>query len=178
MSPFECAREHEVAEALRRGWFDEGEGSPAVPDGLDDLRAHAGQCEVCADVVLVAGLLQAERDVARRDVQVPAAGQVWWRAAIRARLEATHAAARPMSWVYGIAGACAAGLGAALIRVAAPRLDTLDGSSERWSDYVPAAADVAALLTTAMQRSLPFALLAAACLVLAPIALYLALSDE
>jgi hypothetical protein len=177
MSRFECAREQEVAEALRRGWFDAAEEPPAVPGSPDDLRAHAGECEVCADVVLVAGIFRSERDVARHDVQVPAAGQVWWRAAIRARLEATQAAARPMTWVYGVAGACAAGLGAAVVRFASPGF-TLDASAERWSHYVPSAADAAALLTTTMQRSLPFALLAAACLVLAPIALYLALSDE
>ncbi len=177
MSSFECARELEIAEALRRGWFDERPAPPAGAGEIDDLRAHAEQCQVCADVVLVAGLLQAERDVARHDVQVPAAGQVWWRAAIRARLEGTHAAARPMTWLYGVAGACAAGLGAAVIRFASPGL-SLDASAERWSQYVPSASDAAALLTTTMQRSLPFALLAAACLVLAPIALYLALSDE
>jgi hypothetical protein len=34
-------------------------------------------------------------------VTVPGAGQVWWRAAIRARLEAAETAARPFIWLYG-----------------------------------------------------------------------------
>jgi hypothetical protein len=39
-------------------------------------------------------------------------------------------------------------------------------------------ADVAAFVTAAMQRSLPLAFVVAACLVLAPVALYFALTDD
>jgi hypothetical protein len=39
-------------------------------------------------------------------------------------------------------------------------------------------ADVAAFVTDAMQRSLPLAFVVAACIVLAPVALYFALSDD
>lgn len=178
MTTIECAREREVMDALRRGWFDDG--APLCDAGAAaELREHANACEVCGDVVLVAGMLQAERDVARSDVHVPAAGQVWWRAAIRARLEATQAAARPMTWVHGAAAACGVGLGAGLLRLAWPAFEAAGMSaSESAARYVPAVEELGRVLAAAMQRSLPFAVLAAACLVLAPIALYLALSDE
>jgi hypothetical protein len=178
VTTIDCAREREVADALRRGWFDDpapaGEAEAAA-----ELRAHADGCEVCGDVVLVARMLQAERDVARLEVQVPAAGQVWWRAAIRARLEATHAAARPMTWVHGVAAACGIGLAAGLLRLAWPAFEAAGMSAgESAARYVPVVEELGRVLAAAMQRSLPFALLAATCLVLAPIALYLALSDE
>jgi hypothetical protein len=174
----DCVREQEVTDALRRGWFD-GAVAAGDEDAAADLRAHADRCEICGDVVLVARMLQAERDLARCDVQVPAAGQVWWRAAIRARLEATQAAARPMTWVHGVAAACGIGLGAGLLRLAWPVFEATGASAgESAARYVPAAEELARVLAAAMQRSLPFALLTATCLILAPIALYLALSDE
>ena len=43
------------------------------------------------------------------DHAVPAAGQVWWRSAIRARAEASRAAASPMVWLQALTGAGAAG---------------------------------------------------------------------
>jgi hypothetical protein len=73
---------------------------------------------VCAEVAAISTLLAAERDDALRDVHVPAAGQVWWRSAIRAHAEAGRAARRPMVWLQGIAGAMALGAGAALLGLA------------------------------------------------------------
>ena len=98
MNPIECPREAEVLEAVLRHHFD-----PWRPDdagwlnGGEDLRRHVEQCEICADVATVASLLREDREAARHDVQVPAAGQVWWRAAVRARLDGAHAAARPLT---------------------------------------------------------------------------------
>jgi hypothetical protein len=42
----------------------------------------------------------------------------------------------------------------------------------------PGVGDVATLVTTALQKSLPLAFVVAACIVLAPVALYFALSDD
>ncbi len=41
-----------------------------------------------------------------------------------------------------------------------------------------AVGDVATLVTASLQKSLPFAFVVAACIVLAPVALYVALSDD
>jgi hypothetical protein len=69
-----------------------------VADGCDQsLRDHAGACEVCREVVAIVPLLREEYDeareaIGRRDVPLPSAGQIWWRAAVHARADA---AARP-----------------------------------------------------------------------------------
>jgi hypothetical protein len=39
-------------------------------------------------------------------------------------------------------------------------------------------ADVAALVTSALQKSLPLAFIVAACIILAPVALYFVLTDD
>ena len=179
MNPIECAREADVLEAVLRqqldldrpddaGWRDEGE----------DLRRHVEQCEICADVAAVASLLREDRQVARHDVRVPAAGQVWWRAAVRARLDGAHAAARPLTWAQGIAGASAVGVSVGVMGVAWPTIDRAAGwlGSHAWS-VGPATLTIIDLVSAAVQRSLPFAIAAAAGMVLAPLALYLALSD-
>jgi hypothetical protein len=145
----------------------------------DELKQHAADCDVCRDVVAVASVLAADQEQARYEVRVPAAGQVWWRAAVRARLEAAHAVERPLTWLHGIAGACAVGVACAVIGMAWPTLREIASwftlETFRADSRV---ADVAAFVTDAMQRSLPLAFVVAACIVLAPVALYFALSDD
>ena len=168
MNAIDCAREAEVVNAVLSGRTD-----------CEELHMHAEGCEVCTEVMAVAALLRDDRELARGDVPVPAAGQVWWRAAVRARLDATRAAARPLTWAQAVAGACAAGLTAGAMTLAWPTVTRIFGwlEARAWS-LSPAPQDVAELVTTAIQRSLPFAVAAAAALVLAPLALYLALSDD
>jgi hypothetical protein len=55
-------------------------------------------------------LFEAESRAVMQGAQLPEAGQIWWKAAIRARAESTDAAARPMIWLQALAGAAAAGL--------------------------------------------------------------------
>jgi hypothetical protein len=144
----------------------------------EELKLHASACEICRDVAAVAQLLSSDQERARQQVRVPAAGQVWWRAAIRARLEAAHAAERPMTWLHGIAGACALGLAWAVIGMTWPSLREVGG----WLLTQTVGADsslgdLAAVVTAMLQNSLPLAFVVAACLILAPIAFFLALSD-
>ena len=70
-------------------------------------------------------LLHEDVDHARIDVIVPAAGQIWWRAAVRARLESTHAAARPMTWMHGITGAIVIGAMLAVVTAVWPMIPEL-----------------------------------------------------
>ena len=58
---------------------------------------------------------------------MPAAGQVWWRAAVRARLESTHAATRPITWMHGITAAIVLGVFLAAVTAAWPRLSSAAG---------------------------------------------------
>lgn len=113
MSAVDCVREHEVVAVVLSGRW---------PEGCDDeLRSHAASCSVCRDVVAIAPVLrQDQKQLA--DVQVPAAGQIWWKSAIRARAEAARHAARPMVWLQAVAGAGAVGAALAGVSMVWPRL--------------------------------------------------------
>jgi hypothetical protein len=163
VTPVECAREPQTLRlVLARRW----------PDGADaELRAHVASCQVCSDVAAVAALLGPEREASLRRVHVPAAGQVWWRAALRAHAEAAEAARRPILWLQGIAGACAVAIFAAAITLVWPELAAAAG---RLASLRP---DVAPLVET-LRPVAPLGIAILACLVLTPIVLYFALSDE
>lgn len=152
MSRTDCPHEPDVVSAvLARRW----------PDGCsEELRQHAEACDICGDVLVVASLLR-EEQVLARDLEVPAAGQVWWRAAVRARAEAAHAAARPMIWLQGLAGACVSGLGVALVSLA-------------WPSIHSSVAGAAPLLLQPIRDQLPLAVAVGVILVAAPVAFYVA----
>ena len=166
-----CAREAEILDAV---WSD------AWPHRCDkELRMHAESCDICSDVMLIAPALRADYQALRGEVQVPAAGQVWWRAAVRARMDAVHTASRPITWAQGLAAAGAIGLLVALIGIAWPSLTSslawIVGEATRLD---PVRTEVAGLLVDFLRRSLPLLIGLALCAVLAPVAVYLALSDE
>ena len=176
MSAPECSREQDVINAVVTGqWPDRCEASLAV---------HAAECAVCKELVEVTSVMRLDREGLHDEMSLPSAGQVWWRAAIRARLEASQRVARPVSWIFGISSACAAGLAIALVQLLwSPMRVAWGGSSlgawAAWLDLestrlLLAVTNLAPLTTTAV-----FVLLgAAACLLLAPLALYFVLSDE
>jgi hypothetical protein len=98
MTPTECLREADVVDAIAAGsWPDQ---APA------ELHAHVATCAVCADLALVAAGLH-EDGVAAREalaaVPLPSAGQVWWRAELRARQEKALLAQRPIAAVQVVA---------------------------------------------------------------------------
>lgn len=148
------------------------------------LVQHAARCAVCADVVTVGQALLADYDEVRREMgrsdrALPSAGQVWYRAALRARADAVQSAARPLVWAYGLAGACAAGLTAAVAGLVWPALagafSRLEGLAWRPG---PTSERASGLLLSVLQGSLPFVLAAALCLVVAPVAVYFAVRDD
>jgi hypothetical protein len=166
----ECPREEQVVSAVLTG---------AWPDRCDEeLRRHADGCAVCGDVAAVSSLLREEHDRARHDVRVPSAGQVWWRSAVRARLEAAHAATRPMTWLHGITAAVALGFSLAVIGYTWRSLATAAGWLTGVALRFAPASDVTTVVAETLQQRLPLVLVVAACVVLAPVALYLALSDD
>ena len=166
-----CPREVEVVSSLldRR--------SLRVDD--DALAAHVEGCEICREVAELTRVMSTDHETTRREIRVPAAGQVWWRAAVRARLEAVHSAARPLTWSHGIAGACAIGVVIALLGFAWPVVREAAGwVMARALDAVPLGAAAATLVTTSAHGNVALMLVAAACILFAPVALYFALSDE
>ena len=170
MSRHECAREQDVVDAVLSG---------AWPAGADaELTAHASDCAICGEVATVARLLREDHEQARRSVQVPAAGQVWWRAAVRARLERAQAATQPMTWLHGITAACIAGVTLAAVTLAWPSIAGGAAWVKQQLLETTPRGDVAGLATMALGQSLVLGLIAAICLVVAPVVLYFALSDD
>ncbi|HEY7190422.1 MAG TPA: hypothetical protein VH436_27915 [Vicinamibacterales bacterium] len=167
-----CPREVEVVASLldRR--------SLRIDD--DALAAHVEGCESCREVAELTRVMSTDHERTRREIRVPAAGQVWWRAAVRARLEAVHTASRPLTWWHGIAGACAIGVVMALLGVAWPVVRESAGwiVTRALDAAVPLGAEAATVVTTSIHGSVALVLVAAACILFAPVALYFALSDE
>ncbi len=100
MKPRDCPQEPEALAAVLEGRW---------PAGCDpDLLSHVDACPICAEVVLVADAI----DSARTDLtpSLPDSARVWRLAQTRARLEAVHAADRPMAAALAVAVVCALAL--------------------------------------------------------------------
>jgi hypothetical protein len=180
-------------EAIRAAWSDGQAGPPsprsrrhaealraeagASPDAWVDttLAAHLGECESCAEIAALARAFRDEREAACAASHPPAAGAVWWRAQRRAREDAARRAVRPISFVHGIALGCAA---AAVFAIVGLGLGDVRANLVQWWNAfhwpsAPAGVVVGALSTL----PLGVLLLMAAALLLAPVALYLALTE-
>jgi hypothetical protein len=104
---------------------------------------------------------------------------VWWKAQIRAREEAARAAQRPIAVTQGVAVACLVAAAVALIPLAWPAMKYAGGAvsgSIEW--IVPRAAAVSNAFALVTGTALPILPFAAASLLLAPIFLYYALTEE
>src|SRR6188768_22628 len=82
-----CPHEQDVLDLVAIGQW------PARADA--SLVAHAEACETCRDLASVAGAIVESRD-ALPATHVPDASVVWYRAQVRARLDAARRAGRPM----------------------------------------------------------------------------------
>jgi hypothetical protein len=171
----ECNREQDVLDAIAAGRW---------PDRCDaDLSAHIAGCAICADVAAVARAIREDHEAAWRDAHVPPSGRVWWRAEMRARQEAARKAAQPITVVQGIAGACAAGIVAALIGVIWPAVWESLGVATALGG-VKDAFHARLLQLAAMSTSMPpqillsLAVALAAAIVLMPLALYFVFSEK
>lgn len=170
MTGTECVHEPLVVEAVVSGRW------PARVD--EALVAHARECEVCSDVAALASMIHDDHERSRFEVQVPAAGQVWWRSAIRARLESTQSAMRPMSWMHAVTAAVTIGILLAAITVAWPMLSPLGDQMWAWAVGYLQNAEVAAALASGLRQTVMVGAIAVAVLVAAPLALYFVLSGD
>ena len=166
-----CAREPEVVELLVSGrWTDEND---------DALRAHAAQCGACSETLQLARLLRDDHRALCDEAPVRSAGAVWWRATIRARTEAARTAGQPITLLQGLAAATAAGLlvgsgwwrPVVLGRAWLDRVGDIASRLDAGHALASSAGAVAAL-------GLPLLLAIAACLIVAPVAVYFATADE
>ena len=158
-----CVHEAAVATAVAAGRWPEGAAAT--------LREHVAACEVCTEVVQIAGAMAGMQSELLEQANLPSAGQIWWRAKMRARAEAARAAQRPILFVQALTATCAlvafTALGAAIwpwiVRAAARlELPQLPGSLAWASAGVP----------------LPAMVLLGALAVAAPIAIYLVVARE
>ena len=108
MSTQHCEHEAAVTAAVQTGHW------------TDDLRRHADTCPVCAEVVLVAGLLQHEAELISDEQPLPDPEYVWWRAQLRARQEASRRATMTITVLQVISWVCGAALALALLVWSAP----------------------------------------------------------
>jgi hypothetical protein len=168
MKAIECPREQDVLDALAGARW---------PDRCDrELRDHVERCAICADVLTVAEALLYDRDAAWADAQVPGSGVVWWRAQMRARREAAGSVAEPMTFVQAMAIACGV---AALLTLAVLGSGWLVAWAGWLGGLVPSV-NLAAIDTTRLSAVVHRAglLALAVWVVLAPVAVYLAVSRD
>src|SRR3954468_21086605 len=101
-----CRFESDVLAAIAAGTWDQASS---------ELTDHVAGCRTCADVAMVSVLLKQDHAAMLDETSVPSSGQVWWRAQVRARAEAAHAAARPLFVAQALAAAALVGVLVALV---------------------------------------------------------------
>jgi hypothetical protein len=170
MTAAECPREQDLLDALV---------SARWPDRCDEgLRAHVAGCAACADIATVAVPLLYEDEQTYHNARVPPSGLVWWRAELRARQETARIASRPVTVVQWLTVACTAALVAAAGQYVMPSLR----GWTTWLGGIAAAFDFGRVEVVGLQYLAPLGLLPwialAVCLVVAPVAIYLAAPDK
>jgi hypothetical protein len=179
MNTTECDRETDVLEAILSERWPTGAADTPRDQKTRELYSHAAACPTCADLAAVAAGLRTERDAAWSEAHVPTSGQVWWRATMRARSEAVAAAARPLTILQALAGACGAGVCAAIITLAGPwALEPLGRVVSGTLEEVQRMAAVIGSPAVTQHALLSLAALLVAGVILSPLILYLVLSDE
>ena len=161
MKLIECPRESDVLDAV---------ASEKWPNRVGpELASHVASCRVCADVVAVARAIQADHHAVWADASIPSSGQVWWRAEMRVRQEAVRQASRPLAIAQIVAVLAAF----AIAGVAGWLAWT-------WNRDQLSSFDLARFSSQAMTSPLALSFVVAlfALAVIAPLALYLVLSDE
>jgi hypothetical protein len=161
----ECARESDVLDAL---------ASARWPNRVErDLADHVASCAICQDVVTVATAIQADHDEAWREANVPSSGQMWWRAEMRARQDAIREASRPVAVAQGVAALFALVVAAVAGWFAWPSVRSL------FSALLPTAdGSTVASAAFASPALLPLAIAMGALLIVAPLAIYVVLSEK
>jgi hypothetical protein len=165
-----CPREHELLEAFQ---------ASCRPDLAEPLSQHVAGCVSCTETLAVVRALVDERDVLMQEATVPSSAIVWWRAQMRSRREAAAEASRPISFVQGIAVACAAGILATLLGIFVPAfrqgMSWIAGAADGWS-----ALSLPAASTDFVSNPLVLAGIAAfgLCALVLPVALYFAFHED
>jgi len=154
----DCPREQDVLDALTNGrWPDHADG---------DLRGHISTCVSCSDLVSVVQPLIDEHasNEFSQHARIPSSAVMWWRAQMRARQEAVREAARPITVAQIVAGGTAFFVAMFTLVALSPWLRAWVGSVG-WGQV-------------SGQGWLLLALVIGMWLVLTPVAIYLAVSED
>ena len=143
-----CDREFEVLEAATTG------------AAGDELRAHVASCLSCRELFDAASAVSSDRAALMHNAAIPSAGLVWWRANMRAQREAARAAVRAGSVIQAVLLIVAIAVGFAVVGISI--------------DFHAVARSFAA---STQLFAVPL-LAVAATLILAPVAVYFAVTDE
>lgn len=171
MRKADCQREDELLEALQTARWPE----TCEPT----LREHVASCVSCADLLAVATPLLDEHRVLMQDASVPSSAIVWWRAQMRSRREAAEKAGQPISIVFGIAAACAAGLLTTALGLFVPTFrKALPWIAERYSSLLPSLSSAVPTDPLATPIGLAAAAAIMICLLVAPVVLYVTLRED
>ena len=170
MRKLECAREHELLDALQ---------SSRWPQRSDpSLQEHVASCASCSQLLSVVGALLDDRTTLMQEASVPSSAIVWWRAQMRSRREAAERAGQPITLVQGIALACAAGLLATTLGIFVPTFRR----SLSWMTEALASLSGVSLPVVADPLASPFVLAGIAalglCALVLPLALYFAFHED
>jgi hypothetical protein len=152
----QCPLESDVITAVSHGRWE---------SATEDLRRHAASCVACTEALEMAEMMRALERETLGETRLPSAGQMWWRAQLRARREARDAAARPVLIAQGVGAAVIIGLIAAIISWQWPLIADTAGA---WVRQPLVALDLGVTAWTM--------LVAAA--VLGPVAIYWAVARE
>jgi len=165
-----CPREQEVVDAM----LPQGQLAEA-----SELQQHVAGCESCRELQEVMAMLRPDYALSE-DVSLPSSGQIWWRAAVRARMDAAKTAARPVAWAQGATAASLFGILCAATVLAWPFVRRMfEATAGRLSAGIDTSGLQALPVMVAIERSLPLAVGVVAVGVIAPLlVLYFALAGE
>jgi hypothetical protein len=163
----ECAHEQDVLDAVAAGRCDA------------ELRDHLESCAICQDLRTVLSALSEEHDAAWEETSVPPASVVWWRSQIRAREEAARAAARPIAVAQALAITSVIAVSIGFVPMVLPWIrNGVTGAADVAAWLTPRAEAVSTVFRFVTGTALPILPFAVASILLAPILLYYALTEE
>ena len=163
-----CAHETDVLRAVGRRWVDWADS------GLAD---HVVSCPRCTEVRAAGELLREEHVRESAAARVPSAGVMWWRLDRRRREEHARRLQRIALATQALVLAAATGGAVGVLQVASPWLPgPATVASDTWSGVVWLFGTWAQPATSFW--TLPIAIVAAAWLLLVPVAFYLGFADE
>lgn len=171
MPDHECPRERELLDALQASRW------PAACDA--QLQTHVATCGSCTDLLAVVAPLLDEQRALTREAAVPSSAIIWWRAQLRFKREAMERASQPLTFVQGVAIACAAGLLATLLGMFVPTFRRSLVWFTEASLPLPSVS-LAAIENPLLANPIVIAALAALglCALVLPVALYFAFHED